>query len=321
MNMAGMEQSGRDGVTGGQAFVPAVLLSGASGLMGRRLRASLAADGVPVLRLVRRAVAGPEELRWRPTPGGGIEQARRLEGLAAAVHLSGANVAARRWSAAWKREMWQSRVESTRVLAEALARLRQRPQVLVCASAIGFYGDRAEAVLDEDSARGAGFFPELCAAWEEAARAATEAGIRVVHLRLGVVLSRGEGALGRMLPLFRAGLGGRLGNGRQWMSWIGEVDAVRAFRFAMATSGLRGAVNAVAPEPVTNGEFTAALARAVGRPALLPAPAVALRLAFGQMADAALLASARVVPRRLLQAGFRFEQPRLDEALRAVVAG
>ncbi len=298
----------------------AVLVSGASGLMGRRLTAALATDGVPVLRLVRRAPAAADELRWRPTPGGGIEQIERLEGLAAAVHLSGANIAARRWTAAWKREMWQSRVESTRVLCEALARLRRPPVVLVCASAIGFYGDRGEAVLDEDSARGEGFFPELCAAWEGASRAAGEAGIRVVHLRLGVVLSRGEGALGRMLPLFRAGLGGRLGSGRQWMSWIAEADAVRAFRFAMENGALRGAVNVVAPEPVTNREFTAALGRAAHRPALLPAPALALRLALGEMAEAALLASARIVPARLLQAGFRFEHARLADALRAVIA-
>ena len=297
-----------------------MLVSGASGLMGRRLTASLAADGVPVLRLVRRAAAAPEELGRRAMPGGGVEPSERLEGLAAAVHLSGANIAARRWSAAWKREMWQSRVGSTRVLAEALAQRKRPPAVLVCASAIGFYGDRGDAVLDEDAARGEGFFPELCAAWEEAARPAVEAGMRVVHLRLGIVLSRGEGALGRMLPLFRVGLGGRLGSGRQWMSWVNEADAVRAFRFAMEASGLRGAVNVVSPQPVTNREFTRELARAVGRPALFPAPAMTLRLAFGEMADAALLASARVVPRRLEQAGFRFEQATLDEALRGIVA-
>lgn len=296
-----------------------VVVSGASGLMGRRLAAALEADGVPALRLVRRQAATPEELRWYPASG--VEQAERLEGWAAAVHLSGANIAERRWSAAWKREMWQSRVESTRVLCAALARLRRPPSVLVCASAIGFYGDRGDAVLDENSTRGEGFFPELCAAWEDAARAAAEVGIRVVHLRLGIVLGGHGGALERMLPLFRAGLGGRLGSGRQWMSWISEADAVRAFRFAIENGALRGAVNAVAPEPVTNREFTAELARVVRRPALLPTPALALRLVFGEMADAALMASARVAPTRLQRAGFAFEQARLPDALRAALAG
>ena len=304
--------------------VRSVLLSGASGCMGRQLAAELARREVPVLRLVRREPKAPEELRWWPgagsgTGGGWVAEPERLEGVGAAVHLSGASIAGRRWTAAWKREMWSSRVESTRRLSETLAGLRQRPRVLVCASAIGFYGDRGDAVLDEDAAGGTGFFPELCAAWEGATRAAVEAGIRVVHLRLGVVLSRADGALARMLPVFRAGLGGRLGDGRQWMSWIGEEDAVRAFLWAMEQETLRGAVNAVAPEPVTNREFTGKLARQLRRPAWLPAPGFALRLALGEMADAALLASTRVLPRRLEQSGFVFQQARLEDALQAVV--
>ncbi len=298
----------------------AVLFSGASGMMGQALRSALAAEGRPGMQLVRRAVVGPGDLRWNPAAGGGIDQPELLEGLTAAVHLSGANVAAQRWTAAWKRAMWASRVDSTRVLSQALASLRQPPSALVCASATGWYGDRSDEILDEDAAQGSGYFPELCAAWESAARPAVEAGIRVVHLRLGIVLGRDGGALARMVPLFRLGLGGRLGSGRQWMSWISEADAVRAFLFAICTPALSGAVNAVAPQPVTNRAFTRDLASVLHRPALAPAPVWALRLAFGQMADEALLASARIVPARLLAAGFRFHHAQLQDALRAALA-
>ena len=305
-----------------------VLMSGASGMMGDRIREALAAGGCSVLQLVRRAAAQSNEIQWNPTLADGgdrdlrpscIEHAERLEGLAAAVHLSGANIAAQRWTTAWKQAMWTSRVDSTRVLCEALAQLRRPPAVLVCASAIGWYGDRGDELLNEDAAPGSGFFPELCRAWESAARPAVEVGIRVVHLRLGIVLSRDGGALGRMVPLFRLGLGGRLGSGDQWMSWISEQDAVRAFQFAIQTATLRGAVNAVAPQPVTNREFTRELAHRLHRPALAPAPAWALRLAFGEMADEALLASARAVPARLLATGFHFEHVPLQAALRAAL--
>ncbi len=305
-----------------------VLISGASGMMGQRIRAALAAEGCSVFQLVRRAATQSNEIQWNPTLAGGgghelapscIEHPERIEGVAAAVHLSGANIAAQRWTTAWKQAMWASRVDSTRALSQALARLRRPPAVLVCASAIGWYGDRGDDLLNEDAASGSGFFPELCRAWESAARPAMEAGIRVVHLRLGIVLSRDGGALGRMVPLFRVGLGGRLGSGDQWMSWISEQDAVRAFQFAIQTPTLRGAVNAVAPEPVTNRAFTRELAHRLHRPALAPAPAWALRLAFGEMADEALLASARAVPSRLLAAGFHFEHAELQAALQVAV--
>ena len=324
----------------------AVLMSGASGMMGRRIRAALTAEGFTVLQLVRRAAAQSNEIEWNPTPAGGggrdlelglesglasglasdlasscIKHPERLEGIAAAVHLSGANIAARRWTAAWKQAMWASLVDSTRALSLALAQLRRPPAVLVCASAIGWYGDRGDDLLNEDAACGSGFFPELCGAWESAARPAVEAGIRVVHLRLGIVLGQAGGALGRMVPLFRLGLGGRLGSGDQWMSWISEPDAVRAFQFAIETPTLHGAVNAVAPEPVTNREFTRELAHVLHRPALAPAPGWALRLALGEMADEALLASARAVPTRLLAAGFHFEHAQLQAALRAALQG
>ena len=296
-----------------------ILLSGASGMLGKAIALRLEGRGNRVLRLVRRRAEGADELSWDPA-GAGIAEPQRLEGLTAAVHLSGANVASRRWTAAFKREMVESRVQSTRVLSETLAGLKQPPKVLATASAVGFYGDRGDEVLDEDSAAGDGYFPELCQAWENAARPAAEAGIRVVHPRFGMVLGRDGGAMKRLAPLFRLGLGGRLGSGRQWMSWIAEEDAAAAVVFVLENAALSGAVNVVSPEPVTNAAFTEELGRAVHRPAILPAPAFALRLAFGAMADEALLASERVLPRRLTEAGFAFAYPTLPQALVAALA-
>ena len=302
----------------------AVMLSGASGMLGSAIGNALLQRGTNLIRLVRREAHGPDEVRWNPgsrrdgTHGSAIEIAR-LEGIDAAVHLSGANVAARRWTAKYKREMTESRVTTTRVLAEMLAGLKNPPQVLVTASAVGFYGNRGDAILDEDSAAGNGYFPELCAAWEEGARPAVEAGIRVVHLRFGMVVGPDGGAMARLVPMFRLGLGGKLGSGRQWMSWVSEADAVSAVLFALEHSTLAGAVNAVSPQPVTNAEFTRELGRAVHRPAVMAAPAFALRLAFGEMADEALLASTRAVPKRLLENGFTFQQPRLTEAFDAAL--
>ena len=302
----------------------AVMLSGASGMLGSAIGNALLQRGTNLIRLVRREAHGPDEVRWNPgsrrdgTHGSAIEIAR-LEGIDAAVHLSGANVAARRWTAKYKREMTESRVTTTRVLAETLAGLKNPPKVLVTASAVGFYGNRGDAILDEDSAAGNGYFPELCAAWEEAARPAVEAGIRVVHLRFGMVVGPDGGAMARLVPMFRLGLGGKLGSGRQWMSWVSEADAVSAVLFALEHSTLAGAVNAVSPQPVTNAEFTRELGRAVHRPAVMAAPAFALRLAFGEMADEALLASTRAVPKRLLENGFTFQHPRLTEAFDAAL--
>ena len=241
-----------------------------------------------------------------------------LEGLKTAVHLGGVNLSERRWTAAYKREIETSRVESTRVLAAALAGLKRPPKTLLVASATGFFGDRGDETLDESSSAGQGFLPEVCEKWEAASEAAAKAGIRVVHLRFGVVLGP-EGALKKMLPIFRLGLGGRLGSGQQWMSWIGLGDAVRAMLFAMETEQLSGPVNLTAPEPVTNAEFTRALGRALHRPAVMSVPMLALRLMFGEMADEALLASTRAVPGKLIAAGFRFEQGKIDGALAAVV--
>jgi uncharacterized protein (TIGR01777 family) len=313
-----------------------VLLSGASGMLGHAIASALDRQGIATLRLTRGTPKSPDEIFWNPAQGEsrGVPDTRRLEGIGAAIHLSGANVAAQRWTSAYRREMIESRVDTTSVLARTLAGLKHPPRVLVTASAVGYYGDRGDQLLDETAAPGQGFFPDLCQAWEAASQPAAQAVIRVVHLRFGVVIGRDRqgkpgGALERMVPLFRLGLGGPLGSGGQWMSWISEEDAVRATLFALQNGVtqndtlknalLTGGVNAVSPNPVTNAEFTRALAQAVERPALLPAPAFALRLVFGQMADEALLASTRAIPQRLLDSGFSFTHPHVSEALAAAL--
>ncbi|HEU5352539.1 MAG TPA: TIGR01777 family oxidoreductase [Terracidiphilus sp.] len=296
-----------------------VLLSGASGLLGAGIRHALEARGIPALRLVR-SVPHQGQIAWNPVQLEPVADLALLEGCSAAIHLSGASLVGRRWTAAYRREMAASRIGSTLSLTRLLSELRQPPAVLAVASAIGIYGDRGDELLDESSAPGDGYLAELCSDWEAAAAPARAAGIRVVHLRFGIVLSRHGGALARMLPLFRRGLGGRLGSGRQWMSWISCTDAVQALLFALETSALRGPVNLTAPQPVRNAEFTRVLAQALQRRALLPAPALALRLVFGQMADQALLASTRVVPAALQSAGFRFAHATLPQALAAQLA-
>jgi uncharacterized protein (TIGR01777 family) len=292
------------------------LLSGASGLLGTALAQALAAQGETVVRLVRYATEGAgQTVAWDPAAEHPVADPSQLEGLRVAVHLSGANVAERRWSDAYKRKMTASRVESTLALSRTLAGLRQPPKVLVVASAVGIYGDRGDEQLTEASAPGTGFLAELCRAWEAAADPARAAGIRVVHARLGVILAHQGGALAKMLPAFRLGLGGPLGNGQQWMSWIALDDAIRALQFVAADPTVSGAVNFVAPEPVTNVEFTRQLARKLHRPALLRAPAFALKLALGQMAEETLLASQRGNPAVLTNAGFQFRYKNADEAL------
>ena len=289
-------------------------------MLGTALHQALIASGRATLQLVRRNPVGEGQLQWNPTASSAISNSARLAGLDAAIHLGGANLAGHRWTAAWKREIRLSRVDSTRALARALVALPQPPHTLLVASAVGIYGDRGDELLDENSQVGKGFLADVCQEWEDAARPAVEAGIRVVNLRFGVVLGPGPGALAKMLPIFRLGLGGRLGSGRQWMSWISLADTVAAVLFALDTPTLAGPVNLTAPQPATNAEFTRALARAVHRPAVLPAPAFALRLALGAMADEALLSSARVVPSSLLNAGFQFAHPTLDSALAGALA-
>jgi uncharacterized protein (TIGR01777 family) len=295
-----------------------MLLSGASGTLGKAVSKALIERQARLVKLVRHDPKAEDEMHWDPMASK-ISNLPRLEGLNGAFHFSGANVSSHRWTAKYKREMTESRVNTTRFLSETLARLKQPPPVLITASAVGFYGDRGDEILDESSPAGHGYFPDLCAAWEAAAKPAVDAGIRVVHLRFGVVLGPDGGALARLAPMFRLGIGGKLGSGRQWMSWVSEADVVAAVLFALDHDDLSGSFNTVAPNPVTNAEFTRDLAHAVHRPAVLPAPAFALKLVFGEMAQEALLASTRAIPTRLLQAGFRFTYPTLPDALAAAI--
>ena len=302
-----------------------VLVSGASGLIGMSLVRELTADSIQVVKLIRggsdatQSPGRPEQVRWNPSAAAPVSDSSRLEMLDAAVHLSGAAVAGRRWTKSYKQEIVSSRVESTLTLIKVLAGLKATPRVLVCASAIGIYGDRGDELLTENSAVGTGFLAETCKQWEAAAATAERAGIRVVQVRFGVVLAPAGGALDKMLPLFSLGLGGKLGHGRQWMAWLTLRDAVGILRHCIDDEALHGPVNAVEPQPVTNAEFTTALAAAVHRPAVLPVPTFALRLAFGEMADESLLASARVMPAKLLASGFRFADPEIEQALRFVL--
>jgi len=291
-----------------------IAVSGSTGLVGSEVVASLSAVGHEVVRLVRRAPAPAEKaVRWDPEKG--EVDAAGLEGLDAVVHLAGENIASGRWTAARKAAIRDSRVNGTRLLCDTLAGLARPPMTLVCASAIGYYGDRGADVLTEESPPGAGFLPDVCREWEAATEIAARKGIRVVALRIGVVLSPRGGALSRMLPPFRAGLGGVIGNGRQYVSWIALDDLVGVVLHALRSGELRGPVNAVAPVPVTNRELTEVLGKVLSRPTLFPVPAFALRLAFGEMVDALMLASARVAPRRLEETGYRFRFPELGGAL------
>jgi len=290
-------------------------------MLGTALRHSLDLRNIKILQLVRHPPSSPAELSWNPNAPAPIPDTKPLEGLTAAIHLSGANVAEHRWTADFKKQMVSSRFDSTHALATMLAGLRQPPKALLVASAIGIYGNREDEILDEKSNPGTGFLADLCKQWEAAAQPAVDAGIRVVHLRFGVVLARQGGALAKMLPIFRLGLGGPIASGRQWISWISLPDVVSAILFALDHTDLSGAVNLTAPAPVTNRDYTKALARAVHRPAILPAPAFALRLALGEMADEALLSSARAVPAKLQAASFQFAHPTIDSALAALLPG
>ena len=295
----------------------AVAVSGASGLLGRRVCAALEAGGRRVLRLVRGTPQAKGEVAWSPAAGR-LDPAQ-LGGIEAFVHLSGEPIAGARWTAAKKRAISASRIASTRLVAETLARVPGRP-ALLCASAVGFYGDRGGEWLEETSPQGTGFLAHVCGEWERACEPAREAGLRVVQLRLGVVLDRAGGALAALLLPHRLGLGGPLGPGTQYVSWISGADATAAVLHILVSAALAGPVNLVAPAPVPNAELSRALARALGRPAFLRVPAAALRLALGQAADEMLLASQRVRPAKLLASGFRFRDPELEPALRQLLA-
>lgn len=290
-----------------------IAITGSSGLVGSTLVPLLTTGGHSVTRLVRHE-AGEGEVAWNPQAES--FDASLLDGIDAIVHLAGENIAASRWNNRVKQRLRDSRVVATRRLCEGLAKMSAPPKVLVCASAIGFYGDRGEELLDEDATVGSSFLAELARDWEAATEPAAEAGIRVVNLRYGVILSPKDGALAKMLLPFKLGGGGRVGSGRQYWSWISIDDAAGAILHALMTDNLRGPVNAVAPNPVTNQEFTKTLGRVLGRPTVMPMPAFAARLALGEMADELLLASARVEPKKLLRSGYDFRQPTLEAALR-----
>ena len=295
-----------------------IAVSGAGGLVGSAVAPALIDAGHEIVRMVRGVPAvGDSTVRWDPERG--MIDAAALEGMDAVVHLAGENIAAGRWTAARKAAIRESRVKGTRLLCEALAECAAPPKTLVCASAVGYYGEGGDVALTEESPPGTGFLADVCREWEEASAPAARRGIRVVVLRIGVVLSSGGGALERMLPLFRAGLGGVLGSGRQYVSWIALEDLAGVVLHALTREELRGPVNAVAPRPVTNRELTEALAGVLSRPALLPVPAFALRLALGEMADALLLSGCRVACRRLEETGYRFLFPEIRGALRHIL--
>lgn len=291
-----------------------ILVTGSTGLIGSALVSFLTTEGHSVVRLVRsRPKPGGFEFEWDPVAG--VVDSTALVGIDAVVHLAGESVA-ERWTEEKKARIRDSRVKGTRVLAEALAKPLQPPKVLVCASATGYYGDRGEEILREESASGSGFLAEVCREWEAAAEPAVQKGIRVINLRIGIVLSPEGGALAKMLFPFKMGMGGVIGTGKQYMSWITLDDLAGVIYHALITDTLQGPINAVAPHPVTNNEFTKTLGKVLGRPTLFPMPAFAARLAFGEMADELLLASTRVEPARLLATGYTFRYPQLEGALR-----
>lgn len=295
-----------------------VAVTGSTGLVGSALVDRLRSRGHEVTRLVRRAPAASDEAGWNPETH--TLDTDALARADAVVHLAGEGIGDHRWTAAHKERVRRSRVEGTSLLAHALAGMHDGPRILACASGVGYYGDRGDEVLTEDSAPGNDFLAEVCHAWEQAADPARNAGVRVVHLRQGVVQSTKGGALPKQLPLFKLGLGARLSSGTQYLSWITLDDLVGLYEHVLATDGLAGAVNATAPTPVTNAVYTRTLATVLGRrPAPLPAPAFALRLALGELADGMLLVSQRALPERAEASGYVFAHPELEPALRAVL--
>jgi uncharacterized protein (TIGR01777 family) len=300
-----------------------VAVTGPSGLIGSAFIKSMTGDGHEVRRLVRRTPSAADEVQWEPHSRA-VDLAG-LSGADAVVHLAGAGVGDKRWSTAYKQEIRASRVEGTATIAQAVASLDPKPRVLLSGSAIGYYGDTGDKDVDESSPNGAGFLAEVVRDWELAAQPAKDAGVRVVHLRTGIVMSSEGGTLGGtvaafglhipVLTLFKAGLGGRLGPGTQWLSWISMADQVAAMRFLLDNGDISGPVNVTAPQPIRNKDWVKAIGRVVHRPTVLPTPAFALRAALGEFADEGPLVSQRVIPRRLEQAGFQFTHADISEAL------
>lgn len=294
-----------------------VAVTGASGLIGTALVPHLRSVGHEVVRLVRRPAAAPDEVTWDPTAG--TVDLERLAGTDAVIHLAGAGVGDHRWTDDYKREILDSRVDGTHTIVSAMLALDPKPRVLVSASAIGWYGDTGDRPVDETAPAGTGFLADVVRAWEAAAAPAAAGGIRVVHPRTGLVVAKEGGAWARMFPLFKLGLGGKLGNGRQYWSWISLRDEVCALQFLMEQDHLSGPVNLTGPDPVTNAEITSAMGHVLGRPTILPAPAFALKAVLGEFSTE-VLGSARVMPAVLEQSGFRFQDPTIESAIRTALA-
>lgn len=292
-----------------------VVVTGTSGLVGSALVSSLEADGHEVIRLVRRAPTNPNERQWDPN---GQPNPSLVEGADAVVHLAAETISGW-WTERKKSRILNSRVRGTETISQAIARAEHKPRVFLSASGAGYYGSRKDEILTEESSPGSGFLANLARQWEAATNPAVQAGVRVVLLRTSVVLSKYGGALPQMLPPFKMGLGGKVGNGKQYWPWISIEDIVRVIRFAMDNETLSGPINACAPQHTTNKEFTRALGRVLGRPTFFPLPSVAVTLLLGEMGQEALLTSERVEPAKLKQAGFQFRHPQIEDALRAVL--
>ncbi len=295
-----------------------IIVSGSHGLVGKALIKALEADGHEIYRLVRHAPNSEKEIEWSPDRYS--IAISRIEGFDAVYHLAGESIASGRWNDEKKRKIRESRTKGTKLLADALANLSAPPKTLISASATGYYGDRGDELLTETSPPGKGFLADVCTEWEQATEHARAKGVRVVNTRFGIILDKEGGALAKMLTPFRMGIGGRIGDGKQWMSWIALDDVIGALKFALNDESMNSPVNFVAPNPVTNAEFTGTLGKVLSRPTLFPIPEFGVRLAFGEMADALLLSSQRVEPAILKQSGFKFRYPDLHGALQAVLS-
>jgi uncharacterized protein (TIGR01777 family) len=294
-----------------------VLIAGASGLVGSALIPAIEAEGATVTRLVRTS-AGAGEIEWHPNND--RINAPALEGFDAIINLAGENIAAGRWTDEQKRKIHDSRVNGSHLISETIAKLKKKPKVFLCASATGIYGDRDDEALDEESDSGGGFLAGVCREWEQATEPAAAAGIRTVNLRFGPILAREGGMLAKLLTPFKMGMGGKVGSGKQYISWVAIEDVVNAIMLALKDESVRGPLNIVSPNPVTNEIFTKTLGHVLGRPTALAMPAFAVRLAFGEMADEMLLASQRVIPKKLNDLGYEFQQPELEGALKKHLA-